>query len=107
MGRDLELKVAGKGNTVSLAAAIAGAVEKDGYAHLSCIGAAAVNNACKAVAVAEHMVASDWKAANRSEEAPKLYIVPAFTKRLVGDDWLTAMRFYVGIAADEKTSEIG
>ncbi len=97
MRRETELKVSGKGNTVSLAAAIAGAVEKDGHVYMACIGAASVNNAAKAVAVAQRLIESDYKGQNLDKTIPKLYMSPAFRKRLVGDDWLTAMQFYVGV----------
>ncbi len=52
------LKVAGKSSPNSVAGALAKSVQEDGYAEVQAIGAGAVNQAVKAVAIARGFVAS-------------------------------------------------
>ena len=51
------LKVAGKSSPNSVAGALAKSVQEDGYAEVQAIGAGAVNQAVKAVAIARGFVA--------------------------------------------------
>ena len=96
-----KLKVSGKGDTVKLAAAIAGSIETAGKTCLSCIGAAAVNNACKAVATAAHMISAD----RNTQKKTRLCMVPCFVKRKIGGDYLTTIELTVTeIDSDANTA---
>ena len=80
------LKVSAKSNSGSVAGALAGVVKENGFAELQAVGAGAVNQAAKAIAIA------------RGYLAPSGYdivCVPAFTDVVIDDEEKTAIRFIV------------
>lgn len=80
------LKISTKSNPNSIAGAIAGVVKEEGTAELHAIGAGAVNQAMKAIAIARGFVAP---------AGIDLICVPAFTEVRIDEDDKTAMRFIV------------
>lgn len=80
------MKAAVTTNPVSLAGAIAAAVSKEGKAEIIAIGAGAVNQAVKAIAVARGYVAASGK---------NLVCVPGFTTVPTDGEERTAIRFTV------------
>lgn len=80
------MKAAATTNPVSLAGAIAAAVNKDGKAEIRAIGAGAVNQAVKAIAVARGYVAASGK---------NLVCTPGFTTVPMDKEERTGIRFTV------------
>ncbi|NLD74725.1 MAG: stage V sporulation protein S [Chloroflexi bacterium] len=80
------LRVASSSNTTSVAGAIAWSVRDNGYAEIEAIGAGAVNQATKAVAVARGYLAL---------EGVDIVLVPAFTTVTIADEERTAIKFLV------------
>ena len=80
------LRVASSSNTTSVAGAIAWSVRDNGYAEIEAIGAGAVNQATKAVAVARGYLAL---------EGVDIVLVPAFTTVMISDEERTAIKFLV------------
>ncbi len=80
------LKVASKSNPNSLAGAIAGTIRENGKAELQAIGAGAINQAVKAIAI------------SRGYLAPagfNLVCIPAFIDIEIGGEERTAIKFTV------------
>jgi len=69
-----------------LAGAIAGVVREHGRAEMQAIGAASVNQAVKAVAIARGFL---------ELEGIEVVLVPTFTRVMIGDEEKTAIRFTV------------
>lgn len=80
------LKVSSKSNPGSVAGALVGVIRQDGYAEVRAIGAAAVNQAVKAIAIARGFVAPGGM---------DLICTPAFTDAMLGDEERTAIKLIV------------
>ena len=82
------LKVAAKSRSTSVAGAIAGVVRESGRAEVQAIGAGAVNQAVKAVAIARGYLALD---------GIDVICIPAFTEVMIGDQERTAIKLTIEI----------
>lgn len=80
------LKVAAKSNPNSVAGALAGVLKEEGRAELQAIGAGAVNQAVKAVAIARGFVAPS---------GVDLVCIPAFKDIEIEGEERTAIKFIV------------
>ncbi len=80
------LKVAAKSNPNSVAGALAGVLREKGSAEMQAIGAGAINQAIKAIAIARGFVASG---------GIDLICIPAFTEIDINGEERTAIRFIV------------
>lgn len=80
------IKVASKSRTTSVAGAIAGIVREHGRAEVQAIGAAAVNQSIKAVAIARDYLALD---------GIDIVCYPIFVELSIGDLERTAIRLVV------------
>lgn len=80
------LKVAANSNAGALAGALAHVIEKHGRAEMQAIGAGAINQAIKAIAIARGFVAP---------RGIDLICIPAFAEVLIGEETRTAIRLYV------------
>ena len=80
------LKVATKSNPNSVAGAIAGVFEKKDKVELQAVGAGAVNQAVKAIAISRGYVASS---------GVDLVCIPAFTEIEINGEERTAIKFIV------------
>jgi stage V sporulation protein S len=85
-GKPLIMKVSAKSNPNSIAGALAYQLRDTGRAELSCIGAGAVNQAVKAIAIARGFVAPS---------GIDLIAIPAFSNGTVDGEERTAVLFYV------------
>jgi stage V sporulation protein S len=81
------LRVASRSNPNSVSAAIAGVLELHGVVELHAIGAGAVNQAVKAIAIARRFVEREGK--------PMLRVVPGFVELRVNGECKTGIRFIV------------
>jgi stage V sporulation protein S len=84
---DSILKVSSKSNPNSVAGAIAGVLRERGNIEIQAIGAGALNQAIKAVAIARGFVAPS---------GVDLVFVPAFTDILINDEKRTAIKLILG-----------
>lgn len=84
---DNVLKVSSKSNPNALAGAIAGTIREKGNTEVQAIGAGALNQAIKAVAIARGFVAPS---------GIDLVFVPAFTDILIDNEKRTAMKLLIG-----------
>ncbi len=80
------LKVSSKSNPNSVAGALAGALRERGIAEVQAIGAAALNQAVKAVAIARGFVAPGGM---------DLVMIPAFTDVQIDGEERTAIKLIV------------
>lgn len=80
------LKVAARSKPTAVAGAIAGVVRESGRAEVQAIGAGAVNQAVKAVAIARGFLALDGIDA---------ICIPAFADVMIDDQERTALRFII------------
>jgi len=80
------LKVSAWSNPKSVAGAIAGVLRERGNVDVQVIGAAALNQAIKAVAIARSYL---------SEEGIDIFCVPSFTNIEIGGEGRTAIRLHV------------
>ena len=80
------LKVSARSRSAAVAGAIAGVVREHGRAEVQAIGAGAVNQATKAVAIARTYLALDGL---------DVICIPSFVDIEVGDEERTALRFIV------------
>ena len=80
------LKVSSKSNTNSVAGALAGVLREKGSAEIQAIGAGALNQAVKAIAIARGFVAPSGM---------DLVCVPAFTDINIEGDQKTAIKLIV------------
>ncbi len=80
------LKVSAKSSPNSVAGAIAGLVKENGKAEMQAIGAGAINQAVKAVAIARGFVAPT---------GVELVCSPAFTEVKINDEDKTGIRFTI------------
>ena len=81
------LKVASRSNPNSVSGAIAGALEQHGVVELHAIGAGAVNQTVKAIAIARRLV--------EEGESHQLKVVPGFMELDIGGEKKTGIRFIV------------
>jgi stage V sporulation protein S len=81
------LKVSSKSNPNAVAGALAGVVRERGYAEIQGIGAGAINQAIKAVAIARGFVAPS---------GVDLVCVPAFTDIMIDGQERKAIKLIVG-----------
>ncbi len=80
------LKVATKSNPNSVAGALAGVIKERGKAELQAIGAGAINQAVKAIAISRGFVAPSGL---------NLICIPAFTDIEINGEERTAIKFIV------------
>jgi stage V sporulation protein S len=84
---DNVLKVSSKSNPNSVAGAIAGIIRESGKTEIQAIGAGALNQAIKAIAIARGFVAPS---------GINLVFVPAFTDVIINNENRTAIKLLVG-----------
>ena len=80
------LKVSARSRSTAVAGAIAGVVRERGRAEVQAIGAGAVNQAVKAIAIARGYLALD---------GIDVICIPAFTDVIIAEQERTALRFIV------------
>lgn len=80
------IRVSAHSRSTAVAGAVAGVMREHGYAEVQAIGASAVNQAVKAVAIARGYLEQD---------SMDLAIVPAFTEVLIDGNERTAIRLAV------------
>lgn len=80
------LKVAAKSRSTAVAGAIAGVVRESGRAEVQAIGAGAVNQAVKAVAIARGYL---------SEDGIDVICIPGFVEVMIGDQERTAIKITI------------
>jgi stage V sporulation protein S len=80
------LKVSSKSNPNSVAGAIAGSIRERGTTEIQAIGAGALNQAIKAIAIARGFVAPS---------GINLVFVPAFTDVVINDENRTAIKLEI------------
>ena len=80
------LKVSAKSRSTAVAGAIAGVVRESGRAEVQAIGAGAVNQAVKAVAIARNYLA---------EDGITIVCVPSFVEVTIGELERTAIKLIV------------
>ena len=80
------LKVSAKSNPKSVAGALAAVLRESGTAELQAVGAGAVNQSIKAIAIARGFVAPN---------GINLITIPAFVEIVIDDEERTAIRFIV------------
>jgi len=81
------LKVASRSNPNSVSGAIAGAIEQDGVVELHAIGAGAVNQTVKAIAITRRLIERDG--------VPPIKVIPGFMELDIGGEKKTGIRFIV------------
>ncbi|MFB6291263.1 MAG: stage V sporulation protein S [Candidatus Bipolaricaulia bacterium] len=82
------LKVASSSNPNSVAGAIAGAIESDGIVEAHTIGAGAVNQAVKAVAIARRLL---------DEGEENLNVIPGFIDLEIEGEEKTGIKFVINL----------
>jgi len=85
------LKVASSSNPNSVAGAIAGAIESDGIVEAHTIGAGAVNQAVKAIAIARRLL---------DGEGEKLSVIPGFIDLEIEGEEKTGIKFVINQKGD-------
>lgn len=80
------LKVSGKSNPNSVAGALAGVIRESGMAEMQAVGAGAINQAVKAIAIARGFVAPT---------GIDLVCIPAFTDIIIDGEERTAIKLIV------------
>ncbi len=81
------LKVASRSNPNSVSGAIAGALEQHGVVELHAVGAGAVNQTVKAIAIARRLI--------EEEASPDIKVIPGFMELEIGGQKKTGIRFVV------------
>jgi len=81
------LKVASRSNPNSVSGAIAGALELHGVVELHAIGAGAVNQTVKAIAITRRLI--------ETENGPTLKVIPGFMELEIDGERKTGIRFIV------------
>lgn len=81
------LKVASRSNPNSVSGAIVGALEEHGVVELHAIGAGAVNQTVKAIAIARRLV--------EKEGCPSIKVIPGFIELKIDGERKTGIRFIV------------
>lgn len=85
------LKVASSSNPNSVAGAIAGAIESDGIVEAHTIGAGAVNQAVKAIAISRRLL---------DGEEEKLSVIPGFIDLEIEGEEKTGIKFVINQKGD-------
>ncbi|MEF9934833.1 MAG: stage V sporulation protein S [Clostridium sp.] len=80
------LKVSSKSNPNSVAGALAASIREQGSAEVQAIGAAAINQAVKAIAIARGFLAPTGS---------NLVCIPAFTEIIIDNEQKTGIKFIV------------
>ena len=80
------LKVSARSRSTAVVGAIAGVIREKGRAEVQAIGAGAVNQAAKAVAIARSYLAADGL---------DIICIPAFSDVIIADQERTALKFIV------------
>jgi len=80
------LKISAKSNPNSIAGALAGVIREKGIAEMQAIGAGAINQAIKAIAIARGFVAPS---------GIELICIPAFTDIMIDGEERTAIKLIV------------
>ncbi len=80
------LRISTKSNPNSVAGAIAGLIKEKGKAEMQAIGAGALNQAVKAIAIARGFVAPS---------GVDLVCIPAFTEIKIEDDERTGIKLFI------------
>lgn len=86
MENKMILKISGKSNPNSVAGAIAGGLQENKRVELQAIGAGAVNQSMKAIAIARSFVAAS---------GVDLLCIPAFCTVIVENEEKTGMKFII------------
>lgn len=84
------IKVSAKSRSTAVAGAIAGVIRERRYAEVQAIGAGAVNQAVKALAIARGYL---------DQDEIDIIFVPYFTEVMIDDQERTAVRFSVEVRA--------
>ena len=87
------LKVSSKSNPNKVAGAIAGVISKNEQVELQAIGAGAVNQAVKAVAIASRFL---------REQGIKVFMVPGFVEIQIGEEMRTGITMKIISEKDEE-----
>ena len=82
------LKVASHSNPNSVAGAIAGALEQEGVVEVHAIGAGAVNQTVKAIAIVRRLLGRDGGEA-------AIRVIPGFMELTIAGEMKTGMRFII------------
>jgi len=82
------LKVASNSNPNSVAGAIAGALEQEGVVEVHAIGAGAVNQTVKAIAIVRRLV-------GRESGEAEIKVVPGFMELTIAGEEKTGIRFVI------------
>ena len=82
------IKVSAKSRTASVAGAIAGVIRDHGRAEVQAIGAGAVNQAVKAIAIARGYL---------NEEGTDIVCIPEFVEVEIDDNERTALRLLIEV----------
>lgn len=90
------LKVSSKSNPNKVAGAIAGVISKNEQVELQAIGAGAVNQAVKAVAIASRFL---------GEQGIKVYMVPGFVEIQIEEEVRTGITIKIISQKEEKEEE--
>ena len=90
------LRVSSKSNPNKVAGAIAGVLSKDDQVELQAIGAGAVNQAVKAVAIASRFL---------SEKGTEISMIPGFVEIQIGDEMRTGITLRVIAKKDEAENK--
>lgn len=85
------LKVASSSNPNSVAGAIAGAIESDGIVEAHAIGAGAVNQSVKAIAISRRLL---------DGEEEKLNVIPGFIDLEIEGEEKTGVKFVINQKGD-------
>ncbi|MGM0640245.1 MAG: stage V sporulation protein S [Thermotogota bacterium] len=90
------LKVSHSSAPNKVAGAIAGVLSKTDEVEIQAIGAGAVNQAVKAIAIARRFVETEEK---------ELYVIPGFVEVEVGEETRTGIKFKVAAKQVEENKE--
>jgi len=82
----VQLKVAARSNPNAVSGAIAGALEEHGVVEIHAIGAGAVNQTIKAIAITRRSI---------EEQGPPIKVIPGFMELSIDGEQRTGIRFIV------------
>ncbi len=91
------LKVSSKSNPNKVAGAIAGVLSKSDQVELQAIGAGAVNQAVKSVAIASRFL---------GEQGTKISMIPGFVEIQIGEEMRTGITLRVTAEERRKVEEV-
>lgn len=90
------LKVSHSSAPNKVAGAIAGVLSKTDEVEIQAIGAGAVNQAVKAIAIARRFIENEEK---------EIYVIPGFVEVEVGEETRTGIKFKVAVKKVEEIKE--